>query len=79
MANVSELTSEAGLRSRKFAELGGSSILFCRAEVVGVSQNVASADFRCLKNFDLLATVSVRGGSGDGKGSALIQSETENE
>ena len=49
MENVSELISEAVLRSGRLAVVLGSLILFCWAEVSGVSQKVASTDFGCWK------------------------------
>ena len=51
-----------------FAVVDGSPILFCRADVVGRSQSVASDEFRSLKGFDFLAKVSKRGGGGNGIG-----------
>ena len=65
--NVSKLISEVVFRSSRIEELDGSSILFCRAEVVCSSHNVTSIDFGCLKGFDFLATAPVGDGGGNGK------------
>ena len=51
-----------------FAEVDGSSTSFCKTEVEGLSQSVASIDIRCLKDFDFLATDLVRGEDGEGNG-----------
>ena len=39
--------------------------------MLGSSQSVASNDFQCLKDFDFVATVLVRGGGGNGGRSIL--------
>ena len=70
--NISSLRSEAVFRLGFFEETDGSSVLLCRAEVVGLSHCIASKDFRCLKGFDFLATVFVRDGSGNGNGRGSI-------
>ena len=62
--SLSELFSEAVFRLG-FAEVDGSSIWFCKAEVVGLSQNLGSSDFRCLRHYDFLASVLVGGASGN--------------
>ena len=59
--NNSEILSEAFSRSDRFTELDGPSIPFCRADVVDLTQNVTSIDFRYLRGFLFLATVLVRG------------------
>ena len=66
-----ELISQAVSRSGRLAEVDGSSVSFCRAEVVCLSQNLALIDFRCLEDFAFLATVSVRGGGGNGIGGSI--------
>ena len=59
--------SEAVLISGRFAEIDVSSISLWRAKADCLSQNIASIDFRCLKEYDFLATVLVRGGGGNEK------------
>ena len=67
--HVSELRSEAVLRLGIFTEVDGSSIFFCRIELLGSSQveNVVTNDFR-RKDFDFIATALVRGGDDNGNG-----------
>ena len=61
---VSELISEVVLNSGRFAEVDGSSVLICPAQMVCSSKNGLSTDFQFSKDFDFLTTVFVRGGSG---------------
>ena len=69
--NGSEILSETVFRSNTFVEVDGSSILLCRAEVVWLSQNVASIDFQCLKDIDFIATFVLGGGGGSGRGTSI--------
>ena len=70
--NVSVLRSQAAARSGVCTGLDGSSILSHKAEVVGLSQSVASNDFWGSKDFDCLPPISVRGGSDNGNGGGSI-------
>ena len=49
----------SSFRSGGFKEVNGSTILICRAELVGYSQIVASDNFRSLKIFGFLDTVLI--------------------
>ena len=68
--NNSDPISEAVFRSNRFAEVD-SLPFFSRAKVVGLSRDVTSNAFRCLKDFDFPAKLLVRGGSGNGNGGSL--------
>ena len=70
--NNREKASEAVFRSSGLEQVDSLSILSCNAEMVGLSHDVASYDFRCFNCFDFLATVSVRGGVSNKNGGRSI-------
>ena len=72
--NFSELISEAVFRSSRIAEVESSSNLFCKAEVVCLSQTLASIDFRFLVDFDFLDRVLLGGEIGIGNPGSISDS-----